>query len=72
MPEGLWPDRCDGSFDQFCAPARESTNITQVLLLNKETEILKYMQKFWKDNTGKDEVRWPIAHCKPRAEIVST
>lgn len=53
---GLWPDRCDQSFDQFCAPEREVQNITQILEFFGEKEILDYMHTFWKDNTGNDEV----------------
>ncbi|KAH8107976.1 ribonuclease M [Cristinia sonorae] len=55
---GLWPDNCDGTWEQFCAPERESTNITQILEFNKEYDILKYMQKYWKDNKGNDESFW--------------
>ncbi|THH33249.1 hypothetical protein EUX98_g895 [Antrodiella citrinella] len=55
---GLWPDHCDGSFDEFCSPERESTNITGVLEFNKEFEILAFMKKFWTDDTGNDESFW--------------
>ncbi|KAI0072657.1 ribonuclease T2 [Panus rudis PR-1116 ss-1] len=55
---GLWPNHCDGSFDQFCAPDREVSNITQILQFFGENEILDYMHTFWKDNTGHDETFW--------------
>ncbi|KAK7692451.1 hypothetical protein QCA50_004076 [Cerrena zonata] len=55
---GLWPDRCDQTFDQFCAPEREVQNITQILEFFGENEILDYMHTFWKDNTGNDESFW--------------
>ncbi|KAL4249529.1 RNase T2 family protein [Abortiporus biennis] len=55
---GLWPDHCDGTFDQFCAPGREVSNITQILQQHGENEILDYMHTFWKDNTGNDESFW--------------
>ncbi|KAI0339821.1 ribonuclease T2 [Trametopsis cervina] len=55
---GLWPDHCDGTFDQFCAPSREVQNITQILQAAGENQILDYMHKFWKDNTGNDESFW--------------
>jgi hypothetical protein len=53
---GLWPDHCDGTYDQFCAPAREVQNITQILQAAGEFKILDFMTKYWKDNTGNDEV----------------
>jgi ribonuclease T2 len=34
------------------------SNITQILQYHGETEILAYMQKYWKDNTGHDETFW--------------
>lgn len=55
---GLWPDHCDGSFDQFCAPSREVQNITQILQQHGENELLDWMHTFWKDNTGNDESFW--------------
>jgi ribonuclease T2 len=60
---GLWPDHCDGTFDQFCAPAREVQNITQILQAAGEFQILDFMTKYWKDNNGNDEVSYfsPLA-----------
>ncbi|CAL1706597.1 unnamed protein product [Somion occarium] len=68
---GLWPDHCDGTFDQFCAPDREVQNITQILQLHGEGEILDYMHTFWKDNTGNDESFWEHEFNK-HATCIST
>ncbi|KXJ92548.1 ribonuclease T2-like protein [Microdochium bolleyi] len=54
---GLWPDNCDGSYEQFCAPEREFTNITAVLAQSAPCT-LEYMQKYWKDYQGNDESFW--------------
>ena len=55
---GLWPDHCDGTYDQFCDPAREYTNITAILKSYSETDLLSYMDTYWKDYQGNDEEFW--------------
>lgn len=45
---GLWPDHCDGTFDQFCDAGREYTNITQILQHYGKTDLLSYMGTYWK------------------------
>ncbi|KAM0504500.1 hypothetical protein ACHAP0_002267 [Verticillium nonalfalfae] len=54
---GLWPDNCDGTYEQFCAPEREYTNITAILAAASPCS-LKYMETFWKDQNGNDESFW--------------
>ncbi|KAI6779192.1 uncharacterized protein J7T54_000338 [Emericellopsis cladophorae] len=54
---GLWPDNCDGSYEQFCAPQREVSNITEILTQSAPCT-LKYMAKYWKDYHGDDEDFW--------------
>ncbi|KAH6692720.1 ribonuclease Trv [Plectosphaerella plurivora] len=54
---GLWPDNCDGTWEQFCAPEREYTNITAVLQADAPCT-LSYMETFWKDQAGDDEDFW--------------
>ncbi|KAH7032682.1 ribonuclease T2-like protein [Microdochium trichocladiopsis] len=54
---GLWPDNCDGSYEQYCAPEREFTNITAVLAQGAPCT-LNYMQTYWKDYQGNDESFW--------------
>ncbi|KAF3350403.1 hypothetical protein VD0002_g2119 [Verticillium dahliae] len=54
---GLWPENCDGTYEQFCAPEREYTNITAILAAASPCS-LKYMDTFWKDQNGNDESFW--------------
>ncbi|KAH8891975.1 ribonuclease t2 [Thozetella sp. PMI_491] len=51
---GLWPDNCDGSYDQFCDTTREYTNITDILKKDAPC-VLDYMSVYWKDYQGNDE-----------------
>ncbi|KAF3935053.1 hypothetical protein ABW20_dc0106976 [Dactylellina cionopaga] len=55
---GLWPDNCDGTYEQFCDKARESTDITGVLKSFGKTELLSYMNTYWKSDDGNDETFW--------------
>ncbi|BGP28321.1 Ribonuclease T2-like [Rhodotorula toruloides] len=55
---GLWPDNCDGTFDQFCDPARQYTNIRSILAQNAPKQLLEYMNVYWKDYQGDDESFW--------------
>jgi ribonuclease T2 len=55
---GLWPDNCDGTYQQFCDPKREYTNITEILQANGDTDLLNYMQTYWASNTGTAESFW--------------
>ncbi|KAL9056525.1 MAG: hypothetical protein Q9162_002901 [Coniocarpon cinnabarinum] len=55
---GLWPDHCDGSFDQYCDENRQYTNITQILESYGQTELLAYMKKYWTDYHGQEESFW--------------
>ena len=52
------PDHCDGSYDQFCDSNREYTNITQILQSYGKTDLLAYMNIYWKDEGGDDESFW--------------
>ncbi|KAL7783650.1 ribonuclease T2 [Trichoderma ceciliae] len=54
---GLWPDNCDGSFEQSCDSSRAYTNITAILQKTASCT-LTYMQTYWKDNQGNDESFW--------------
>ncbi|KAG9039514.1 ribonuclease T2-like [Tulasnella sp. JGI-2019a] len=55
---GLWPDYCNGSWGQFCDAAREYPNITQVLIQNGATDLLRFMQEHWLDQGGDNESFW--------------
>ncbi|SCW03417.1 LAFE_0G09956g1_1 [Lachancea fermentati] len=64
---GLWPDNCDGGYEQFCDG---SLNIDDAFhLLSSEQfnrdgmeikgkDLLDQMGKLWKSNTGDDESLW--------------
>ncbi|KFY41671.1 hypothetical protein V494_02869 [Pseudogymnoascus sp. VKM F-4513 (FW-928)] len=55
---GLWPDRCDGTYDANCDPSREYTNITEIIKSFGKTDLLTYMDTNWKDYQGDDETFW--------------
>ncbi|KAI4240970.1 MAG: hypothetical protein L6R40_004850 [Gallowayella cf. fulva] len=55
---GLWPDHCDGTFDQYCDPNRQYTNITSIISAAGQTDLLNYMNTYWKDYQGNDESFW--------------
>lgn len=55
---GLWPDHCDGSYDSYCDNSRNYTNITQILQAAGKTDLLTYMNTYWKDVNGDDESFW--------------
>ncbi|KAI0876263.1 ribonuclease t2 [Hypoxylon argillaceum] len=54
---GLWPDNCDGTYQQYCDLNRQYTNITAILK-EKAPCTLKTMQTYWKDYEGEDETFW--------------
>ncbi|KAH7305597.1 ribonuclease T2-like protein [Stachybotrys elegans] len=54
---GLWPDNCDGTWEEYCDKDREYFNITAILEPSAPCT-LQYMQKFWKDYNGDDEDFW--------------
>ncbi|KAI1277486.1 ribonuclease t2 [Xylaria sp. FL0933] len=54
---GLWPDNCDGTYQQYCDQNRQYTNITAILQ-EKALCTLKTMQVYWKDYMGNDESFW--------------
>lgn len=55
---GLWPDHCDGGFDQFCDDTRSYNNITEVLISLGATDLLAYMNTYWRADRGSDEHLW--------------
>ncbi|KAF2267628.1 ribonuclease T2 [Lojkania enalia] len=55
---GLWPDRCDGTYESNCDSSRVYTNISSILKSFGKTELLSYMQTYWKDYQGDDETLW--------------
>ncbi|EUC46405.1 hypothetical protein COCMIDRAFT_92960 [Bipolaris oryzae ATCC 44560] len=55
---GLWPDRCDGSYDASCDSTRSYSNISAILNSFGATDLLAYMSTYWKDYKGQDESFW--------------
>ncbi|KAI1158190.1 ribonuclease t2 [Nemania serpens] len=54
---GLWPDNCDGTYEQYCDEGRQYTNITAILK-ERSPCTLRAMQTYWKDYQGDDESFW--------------
>ncbi|CBX98457.1 hypothetical protein LEMA_P098660.1 [Plenodomus lingam JN3] len=56
---GLWPDRCDGTYEANCDPTRIYKNITSILSTSAASPtLLSYMSTYWKDYKGDDESFW--------------
>ncbi|GAB1208615.1 hypothetical protein APSETT445_007366 [Aspergillus pseudonomiae] len=71
---GLWPDNCDGSYEQYCDKSREYSNITAIIQEQGQTELLSYMKKYWPNYEGEDEEFWEHEWNKhdyaPQKEVV--
>ncbi|KAK4955562.1 Ribonuclease T2 precursor (RNase T2) [Elasticomyces elasticus] len=55
---GLWPDNCDGTYEQYCDPAREYTNLTQILQSYGRQDLVDYSLTYWASNSGPAETFW--------------
>ncbi|KAH8724625.1 ribonuclease T2-like protein [Phaeosphaeriaceae sp. PMI808] len=55
---GLWPDRCDGSYEANCDPSRAYSNISAILTSFGANDLLSYMSTYWKDYKGDDNSFW--------------
>ncbi|SCU93685.1 LAME_0F04654g1_1 [Lachancea meyersii CBS 8951] len=64
---GLWPDNCDGGYQQFCDNSRQIDDVYNLLrskqfnqdgLEIQGKDLLDEMSKLWKSNTGDDESLW--------------
>ncbi|KAJ5634282.1 hypothetical protein N7528_002124 [Penicillium herquei] len=55
---GLWPDHCDGGFDQYCDSKRKYNNISLILVDAGRSDLLDYMGEYWKDFRGDDADLW--------------
>jgi len=63
---GLWPDKCDGSFAQYCDPSRAYPSIRSILQDKGETQLLETMSTYWKSNTDDDDSLWVHEWAKVR------
>ncbi|KAI0715035.1 ribonuclease T2 [Earliella scabrosa] len=55
---GLWPDNCDGTFEQNCDSSRAYSNIADLLSAQGASDTLAFMRDFWVDINGRDEQFW--------------
>src|SRR5690349_2572294 len=55
---GLWPDLCDGTYEANCDSLREYVGIGDILKSAGQTDLLNYMNTYWKDYQGNDETFW--------------
>ncbi|EME40190.1 hypothetical protein DOTSEDRAFT_74867 [Dothistroma septosporum NZE10] len=55
---GLWPDRCDGTYDANCDDQRAYTNITAILNSFGKQDLVSYMNTYWPDYQGNNEQFW--------------
>lgn len=55
---GLWPDNCDGQYEQFCDNSMEIRSARKILEDHNETELLEKMNRFWKNFNGNDDSLW--------------
>ncbi|KAF3937830.1 hypothetical protein ABW19_dt0206924 [Dactylella cylindrospora] len=63
---GLWPDRCDGTYEGYCDPSREVTG-EQIEEIIKEVgghNLLRYMRRYWKDSDTVDGNLWSHEYNK--------
>ncbi|RYO83420.1 hypothetical protein DL766_002610 [Monosporascus sp. MC13-8B] len=54
---GLWPNNCNGTWEQFCDNSRKYKNIT-VILESFAPLTLEFMETYWKDSKENDERFW--------------
>ncbi|KAI0144587.1 ribonuclease T2 [Xylariaceae sp. FL1272] len=55
---GLWPDNCDGTYEENCDSSREYTDITSLLSNAGESDLVSFMQDYWQSNNGSPEEFW--------------
>ncbi|KDQ08403.1 hypothetical protein BOTBODRAFT_37976 [Botryobasidium botryosum FD-172 SS1] len=55
---GLWPDKCNGSYDSNCDPSRAYKDIASILTNAGETDLLEYMNQYWLDISGDNSDLW--------------
>lgn len=58
---GLWPDNCDGTYEQFCDATLNIPNgrIHEIIVGKfKDPQLYEEMQKVWKNFNGNDESLW--------------
>lgn len=69
---GLWPDNCDGTYEQFCDDSLNIRSATDIVLNQFGDKVLYgKMSEFWKNFNGNDESLW-IHEFNKHATCVKT
>ncbi|KAI0409238.1 putative ribonuclease T2 [Xylaria palmicola] len=55
---GLWPDNCDGTYEEECDSSREYSDLTSILEDNGKSDLVSYMKEYWQSNNGSPESFW--------------
>ncbi|GMM35638.1 hypothetical protein DASC09_029630 [Saccharomycopsis crataegensis] len=55
---GLWPDKCDGSYNSNCDFASEVSSVADVLQDAGETDLVSYLSQYWLNDDGDNEELW--------------
>ncbi len=55
---GLWPDKCDGSYDSNCGYSDTVSSVSDVLLDAGEDNLVSYMKKYWLNDGGSSQTLW--------------
>ncbi|KAI0450979.1 ribonuclease T2 [Xylaria acuta] len=55
---GLWPDNCDGTYEENCDSSREYSDLTSILEDNGKSDLVSYMKEYWQSNDGTPESFW--------------
>lgn len=65
---GLWPDRCDGSYDQYCTNKTGVPEYTgaqiRAVIAQYDPHLLAYMDEYYKSSDGDDEAFWEHEYNK--------
>lgn len=70
---GLWPDNCDGTYEQFCDSSLDISKGELKRITDKfdDQALYKTMEKVWKNFNGDDESLW-IHEFNKRATCIKT
>lgn len=63
---GLWPDNCDGSYEQFCDDSLTISGSVKSIIVDEfgDNELYDFMTKTWKNYNGDDESLWEHEYNK--------
>lgn len=55
---GLWPDNCDGTYEQSCDSSRAYTNLTELIQTYGSSSLLDFMNTYWLSDSESAEAFW--------------